>query len=339
MQHQRLTHLAHRGTAIWIAALLLVGSAAPHAAAESTEDVPRTPGGASPDLDEVVFPGLPEGRLRVQLGAGFLPDADAEDSEVLAVTPGGRLTLEVPVGDLGSAQTFAAFSSSEYAVNHAGALFEECSACPVPDSFYSASVGAQGAVQLNHGWDLIRSGERWALLGEASLGASWEDGAFERSLGSRVVLGLGYEIPKRLRLALGAQIGVSFDGGEVSVSPTGAFRWDVTPWLRLRNRGLGAELDLRAVKRLDLFVAGYRTGNSFRLRSRTGLQSGAEFEDRRWQVGLGLEWKLWRRLRLLAEAGAMVDRELSVSASGEGTLDSVQVDPSPYVDLRLEFRP
>jgi hypothetical protein len=339
MKHERFSHLEPRGAAIWIAALLLVGVGAPHAAAESSEDVPRTPGAASPDLDEIVFPGLAKDQLRIQLGAGFMSDADAEDSEVFVVTPGGRLTLQLPIGEHGSAETFAAFSTSEYDVNHASALFEECAACPVPESFYSASVGAQGAVQLNHGWDLILSGERWALLTEASMGASWEEGAFERSLGSGVVLALGYELPKRLRLALGAKIGVAFDGGEVSISPIGAFRWDVTPWLRLRNRGFGLELDLRAVKHLDLFVAGYRTGDDFRLRSREGLPSGAKFEDRRWQVGFGVEWKFWRRLRILAEAGAMVDRQLSVSASGEGTLDSVRVDPSPYLDLRLEFRP
>jgi hypothetical protein len=339
MKHGRSEGLEARGAAIWIAALLLVGVAAPHAAAESSEDVPRTPGGASPDLDEIVFPGLARDLLRIQLGAGFMSVADAEDSEVRVVSPGGRLTLQVPVGDEGSVEVFGAFSTSEYDVNHASALFEGCGECPVPESFYAASVGAQGAVQLNHGWDLIFSGERWALLSEASVGASWEEGAFERSLDSGVVLALGYEIPKRLRLALGAKIGVAFDGGEVSISPTGAFRWDVTPWLRVRNRGFGLELDLRAVKHLDLFAAGYRTGDGFRLRSRAGLPSGAKFEDRRWQVGFGVEWKVWRQLRVLAEAGAMVDRQLSVSASGDGELDSVRVDPSPYFDLRIEFRP
>lgn len=339
MKHESFPDLEPRGAAIWIAALLLVGAAAPHAAAQSSGDIPRTPGAESPDLDEIVFPGLPKDRLRIQLGTGFAPAADASDSEVSVAIPGGRLTLQVPIGDHGSAETFAAFSTSEYDVNHANALFEDCDACPAPDDFYSASLGAQGAVQLNHGWDLIRPGERWALLAEVSGGASWEEGAFERSLRSGVVLALGYELPKRLRVALGAKIGVAFDGTEVSISPTGAFRWDVTPWLRLRNRGFGLELDLRAVKHLDLFVAGYRRGDDFRLRSRAGLPSGAKFEDRRWQVGLGLEWKLWRQLRLLAEAGAIVDRKLSVSASGEGTLDSVRVDPSPYLSLRLEFRP
>jgi hypothetical protein len=85
MRHERSSHLARRGSAIGIAALLLAGVAAPQAAAESSEDVPRTPGGASPDLDEIVFRGVSRGRLRIQLGAGFMPDADAEDSEVLAV--------------------------------------------------------------------------------------------------------------------------------------------------------------------------------------------------------------------------------------------------------------
>jgi hypothetical protein len=253
--------------------------------------------------------------------------------------PGGRISLQAPLGKRASARAFATVATHLYDVRRERELFSGCDACPAPDQFYSTALGLQGALQVNDGWHLLRADERWALLAEGTGRARWEDGAFDRSLEAGTLLGVGYELPKRLRLALGAQIEIAADGGEVSVSPTGSFRWDPTPWLRVRNRGFGLELEARAHKRLELFAAGYRSSDQFRLRSRAGLPAGAEFDDRRWQVGAGFEWRLLGWLRLAGEAGAIVDRQLTLSASGEDDLDSRGVDASPYVDLRLEFRP
>lgn len=320
-------------------ALLLAWLAAQGASAQPSEGVESTGGSDAELLDEIAFPGLPRGLLRIGLGSGLAPGAESDDSEISVAAPGGRISLQAPIGTRASARAFAAVGTQLYDVRHESALFEDCGACPAPDQFYAATLGVQGGLQLNDDWSLIYAQERWALLAEGFGKARWEDGAFERSLESGVILALGYELPRRLRIAAGVQVGVEFDGGEVSVSPTGTFRWDAMPWLRVRNRGLGLELELRAIRRLELFAAGYRNSDRFRLRSRAGLPSGAEFRDRRWQVGAGFEWKLWRWLRLAAEVGAIVDRELSIRASGEDDLDSVRVDPSPYVDLRLEFRP
>ena len=56
-------------------------------------------------------------------------------------------------------------------------------------------------------------------------------------------------------------------------------------------------------------------------------------------MGGGFEWKPLRWLHLKTEAGAIVDRRLSVKANGEGTLSDRDVDSSPYVEVRLELRP
>lgn len=326
--------------AIGIAALLLCAVAAPESSAQVSDDIePARSGAEAVGLDDFLFPGLPQGLLRLELGSEIAPAADAGGSEVAVAIPGARLRLQAPVGSRASAQVFAAFSSHLYEVRDESDLFADCEACPAPDDFYSTSLGAQGALLLNRASYLFRDGERWALVAEGFWKARWEEGAFERSQTVGTVVGLGYDLPARLRLALGAQINVSFDGRSVSVQPTGAFRWDITPVLRLHNRGFGAELEFRAFRRLELFAAGYRHSDSFELRSRAGLPSGPGFSDRRWQVGAGFEWRLWRWLRLRAEAGAIVDRRLEVSADGEGSLDSTDVDPSPYLDLRLELRP
>ena len=306
-------------------------------------------GSSGGGLDDFVVPGLPQGLLRFEIGSGFAPSADAGGSAVAVATPGGRLRVQAPLGSRASGQAFIGFGTSLYDVQDSNDLFGDsaCDAdggsegrrCPNPDEFFSASIGAQAAYLLNPFSYLIRDGERWALVGEGFWRARWERGAFERSLKTGGIVAFGYDLPKRLRVAVGVQFDVPLDGGGVSVQPTGAFRWNITPVLRLQNRNFGLQLQLKATRRLEIYAAGYRSSDGFRLHSRSGLPSGAEFDDRRWQVGAGLEWKLWRWLRLRGEAGAIVDRRLSIRANGEGTLADQDVDPSPYIDLRFEVRP
>jgi len=292
-------------------------------------------------IDEPIFPGLPSGALRLWLDSRFQPDADAGDTEVSLIDPGAKLRLRAPLGRRMGLQLTAGFRTSRYDVEDESALFDSCAAasCPAPDEFYATSIALQSAVQLNDTGHLLWDGERWALLVEGIGRARWEPGAFEESLTGGGGLALGYELPRRLRVALGAHVESSLDGGSPSVSPTVAFRWDVAEWVRLRNRGFGLQLELRASRYLELFVAGYRTSTRFRLDSRPGLPSGALFRDRQWLVVGGVEWKLSRLLRVGVEAGAIVDRRLSLRASDEGTLDSASADPSPYVGVRLEIRP
>jgi hypothetical protein len=291
-------------------------------------------------IDEPIFPGLPSGALRLWLDSRFQPAADVGDTEVSLIEPGAKLRAQAPLGRRVGLQLTANFRTSRYDVEDESALFDACAGtCPAPDEFYATSLAIQTAVQLNDTGYLLRDGERWALLGEGIGRARWEPGAFENSLTGGGGLALGYELPDRLRVALGAHVESSLAGGKPSVSPTVAFRWDVAEWVRLRNRGLGLQLEFRASRHFELFVAGYRTSSRFRLDSRPGLPSGALFRDRQWLVGGGVEWKPWRLLRLAVEAGAVVDRRLSLSASDEGTLDSAIADPSPYVGVRLEIRP
>jgi hypothetical protein len=291
-------------------------------------------------IDEPIFPGLPSGALRLWLDSRFEPDAEVGDAEVSLVEPGVKLRLRAPLGRRVGLQLTAAFRTSRYDVDDESALFEDCAGtCPAPDEFYATSLAAQTAVQLNDAGYLLWDGEHWALLVEGIGRARWESGVFEDSLTGGGGLAIGYELPRRLRVALGAHIESSLGGGGVSVSPTVALRWDVAEWARLSNRGLGLQLELRPSRHFELFVAGYRTSSRFLLDSRPGLPSEALFRDRQWLVGGGIELKPWRLLRVAVEAGAIVDRRLSLRANDEGTLDSASADPSPYVAVRLEIRP
>lgn len=337
----------HAAVAGRIALLLMLASlCAQEAAAQPTEGEGPTRGGSEGGLDNFVVPGLPKGLLRVEIGSGYAPSASADGSEVAVATPGIRLRVQGPLSERVGAQAFLGIGTSLYDIQDSGELFSDCHdeegtplECPAPDEFYGASFGAQAAYLLNPNSYLLFQGERWALVGEGFIRARWERGAFDRSLKVGTIYGLGYELTKRLRVAVGAQVDVALDGGDVSVQPTAAFRWDIVPALRLANRGFGLQLEYRGFKRFELFVAGYRSSDTYRLHNRNGLPSSSEFGDRRWQVGGGVQFRIARWLRLTTEAGAIVDRRLEVRANGEGTLSDQDVDKSPYIDVRLEFRP
>jgi hypothetical protein len=278
--------------------------------------------------------------VRMWFESEFIPEAglDAGDADISLIKPGVRGRIRVPVGRRASTQLSGGFSSSRYDIDGGPGPFDDCAACPEPDEFYAASLALQGALLLNTGHHLVFEGERWGLLGGGFGRARWESGAFEDSLTAGGDLGLGYELPGRLRLAVGVRVETALDGGKPSISPTGTFRWDITEDLRLRNRGLGAQLEWRQ-RRFEVFIAGYRASDRFLLHSRSGAPNDVLFKDRQWLTGAGVEWKLFRRLRVVAEGGAVVSRELSLRAHGEGTLSEVTGDPSPYATVRLEIRP
>ena len=330
-----------RAAAIAIALPLAAPILFPHPGAAGARDGDREDDEIAEVGEEPVPPVvLMREAVRVRLESEFIPEAglDADDSDVSLIKPGVRGRIRVPIGRRASSQLRGAFSSSRYDVDGAPGLFADCPSCPVPDEFYSASLAAEAALLLNPGGHLLFEGERWGLLGGGFGRARWEPGAFDDSLTGGGEVGIGYELPDRLRAAIGVRVETALDGGTPSISPSGTFRWDVTHELRLRNRGFGLQLELRE-RRFEVFLAGYRASDSFLFHSRSGAPTDMVFKDHQWLTGAGVEWKLFRRLRVVAEAGAVVERELSLRARGEGTLTKITGDPSPYANLRLELRP
>jgi hypothetical protein len=242
------------------------------------------------------------------------------------------------VSETVSAALTADFRVSHYDVDGSAPLYEDCVDCPEPGELYAASLVAQGGYLLNRGWSLFRDDEQWALLGGAYVSARWEPGAFEESLSPGVSLGLGYQIPNTLRIALAARVERSLDGDGVNVGPSGYLRWDFAPGFRLRNRGLGLQLEYRPSSRWEMFVAAFRASDRFRMDDRGGVPSGLTFHDQQVSVGGGLMFKLHHSVRLTAEAGAIVDRKIGID-SRDDSIDSVDGDVSPYFEARFEFRP
>lgn len=291
--------------------------------------------------DDPVFPEpVPRDLARIWVGSYFAPAADFGGVNLSLYQPDLRVRTRVPIDGKLSAQLTADFRASQYETeNGSRSIFPDCMDCRVPSELYAASLSAQAGARLNRGWSLFRSHEHWVLLGALYGRARWEPGAFEESLTPGVSLGIGYELPQKLRAALGARVERALDGDGVKVGPTGHLRWDFLPSLRLRNRGLGVQLEYRPVSEWEIFATGFRASEDFRLERIPGGPAGTTFEDRQVAVGGGFVYKLTRAFRITAETGAIVDRKIAVDARDGGRIDTAHGDVSPYFALRLELRP
>jgi hypothetical protein len=136
-----------------------------------------------------------------------------------------------------------------------------------------------------------------------------------------------------------ARVERALDGDGVKVAPSGYLRWYITPKLKLRNRGLGLELEYRPTHRVEVFVAGFQSSDRFRLDDRPGLSAAPTFSDRQVAVGGGLVFKIAHAFRVTFETGAIVDRRVYLNTRDDGRIDSTGGDASPYFALRAEIRP
>ena len=301
----------------------------------------REPGDGNEQV-AVYEPAFPEAflrdRLRLWANTFVAPSTDFGEQDLGLTRTEIRLRARVPVGEKASVQVTADFHASLYDEDGNGALFDDCAGCTAPNELYATSLDIQGGYLLNRRWAVFRADELWAVLGSAYVSAHWEPGAFEESVSPGMSAGIGYQMPDVVRIALAARVERALDGDGVKVAPTGYLRWKIAPQLELRNRGLGLQLEYRPNTRWELFLAGFRSSDSFRLDDRPGAPSGTTFGDRQISVGGGIALKAYRAFRLTVEAGAIVDREIEID-SRDGELDSADGDPSPYFLLRLELRP
>jgi hypothetical protein len=320
---------------------LLAASASKASMDEEKARSPSVANGVEPGiLDEPAFPeALVHDRVRLWTGAFFAPGADFGAQDVDLYRPELRLRYRLPIDDVVSLQVTADFRASRYHGEGPEPLFADCPDCPLPDDLYMAGVGTQGGYIINKNWHVFRGDEQWAVLGAVFVRARWEPGVFADSITPGGSIGLGYELTKKFRVALGARIERALDGDGVKVAPSGFLRWDLTPKLRLRDRDVGLELEYRPVGRWELFVTAFQSSDSFLLDDRPGLASSPTFRDAQILVGGGLVFKVAHFLRLSLETGAIVDRTLSVKTVDDGKLDSTDSDVSPYATLRIEFRP
>ena len=322
-------------------ALVFAVFVATPAYAEEKRTDPAVANGVEPVLvDDPAFPSpLPKDRVKIWTGAYFAPPADFGDVDLGLTRTELRFRARLPVNTTASVQVTGDFRTSLYDEDGVGPLFADCAECPSPNTLHSALLAVQAGYLLNRSWHLFRSDEQWAVVGALYGRARWETGAFEESATPGLSLGIGYQLPLKLRIAVTARTERALDGDGVAVAPSGYLRWYITPKLKLRNRGLGLELEYRPTSRVEVFVTGFQSRDRFRLDDRPGLSSGPTFSDRQVAVGGGLGFKIAHAFRVTFETGAIVDRRVAVNTRDDDRIDSTDGDISPYFALRAEIRP
>jgi hypothetical protein len=175
-------------------------------------------------------------------------------------------------------------------------------------------------------------------VGVANVGSRWEDSDFHSGASAGFAVGVGYEIPDVLRIAVGVSLQTPLNRADFDASPFVAVRWRPVDRVTVRSRELGVQIEFDVSPQLESFVTGFRSSDRFRLSNRLGVLDDLSFRDRYVRLGAGFNWKIESWLRLGLEGGALVDRSLRVSDQDLGTLLSRRPDTSGYFTLRFELR-
>ena len=262
-------------------------------------------------LETPPFPDLPISEaLRIRLGTLIAPDAPVGSGEVTLVRPELNLRATWPARDDLVLRLALRLAESDYTF-HGDVWGSSLGAAPGPSvdpdaligdlDLHSVRLALEGAYRLSNSTNWLAEGEQWAVIGSLYGGSRWEDRDFHHGLETGGALGVGYEIPKRLRVALGISLRTPIDNAGLSLGPLISLRWRPTDRFTLRTRDL-------------------------------------TFRDRQVRLASGFDWTLANWLHLELEGGAIVDRHLRIKDEDLGTLLSRHGDPSGYCEVRLEFR-
>jgi hypothetical protein len=336
-------------------ALALALAAAPSAAqhgADTPSDAPSTSEDSTGSSDEGTFLGeaplapLPiTEAFRIRLQTFVAPEAPLGSGDVTLVRPELNARATWPINDRVVLRMTMRLSESRYRFH--GDAWGSAALLPGvgkdPDEavgnldLYAAQLGLEGAYGLSRDTNWLAQHEEWAVIGALYGGSGWEDGAFRSGLGARGVIGIGYEIPERLRLALGVSLRTPLDHAGVDVGPFLSLRWRPVDRFTLRTRELGLQAEFALTPVFEIYLAGFRATDRFALNNRSPL-GDLTFRDRRVQVGAGFEYKLANWVRIALEGGSIVDRRIRVEDEDLGTLLSRRGDPSGYCEVRVELR-
>jgi hypothetical protein len=295
-------------------------------------------------LDSPPFPELPiTGAARLRPGTLIVPDADVGAGHVTLVRSELTARASLPASEAMLLRMSLRLSESRY--RFGGDVWGTANKPGLdrdPDllirdlDLHVAQVAIEGAYRLSDDTRWFAKDERWALLGTAYTGSRWEDHDFHSGLGAGAAIAFGYEIPDRLRIALGVSVRTPLVHSDFAVGPFISLRWRPTDYLTIRSRELGAQIEYAIAPALDLFIAGFRSTDGYWLNDR-GALGALTFRDRQLRFGTGFNWTLANWLRLQVEAGAIAERRMRVHDEDFGDLLSRRGDPAGFAEIRFEI--
>jgi hypothetical protein len=297
-------------------------------------------------LDAPPFPGLDITKaFRIQLETLTAPDASIGSGHVTVVRPEVGVRATWPVNDRTVLRIATRLAEARYRFR--GDVWPMI---PLPSGqaldgdeligdldLHATRVSLEGAYRLSENTHWFANDERWSVVGSAYIGSRWEDGDFDSGLDAGGGIGVGYEIPARLRVALGVSLHSQLDEGDLDLGPLFSLRWRPTDRVTVRTRELGLQVEYALTPAFEVHLNGFRSSTGYRLRDRDPF-GDLTFRDRHVRVGGGIDWALANWLHLELEAGAIADWRLRVRDEDLGTLWSRRADPSAYFEIRFEVR-
>ncbi len=185
--------------------------------------------------------------------------------------------------------------------------------------------------------------DNWRLFAVAKLKSRFEDGAsFGDGVTSAGAFAVRYTIGKKFSVATGVSVGSKMQGSGVNIRPVVKLVWSITDVHRLETAGIGLRLRSRWNLELTTYVFGQYKRLRWRLDDRhdgpDGVNKG-NLRDRKIPIGIGLQWRFNRMLRLRGNFGLTVYRELRVNDQDNDEVDKDKVSaPGVFGSISVEFR-
>lgn len=277
--------------------------------------------------------------VRFKASNRFVGRADFGEYKADSYQPEGRLKVTVPVARNAGIRLMGTGRALLYDFEDGADLGLLGGSDEPFDDLYGWNLRLQGAYLFDRDQTLFSPRERWSLLGETFVRASWEKGRqMSDALRSGVSLAAGYRYGKDLELAAGVSVRGTLWKGQVRVWPVLEFDWRINEQWKLSSQGLGLQLERRFGEHITAFARARWESSVYRLADRGAEIGKSNLRIRQVPAGLGLWWNVNRHVRVTTLGGVMALHELRVKSGGGRTLDTDSARPSPYFLIRFDLR-
>lgn len=319
-----------------LSAILLTLAASGPAAGEPTvppATLESTPSEGLGPLETLVLVGQV---LRVRYRSQVIPNANFGASSVDRWSPELQVRVRFPIVRNTVGQLLGRFRSERYDFGGADIFRGQAPAGLGLENFYMLSIALEAAHAVDFMPQITGGDEVWSIVGGVRTRSRWQPGAFRAGLTGGGFLGLSYELSGTVRLAAGVSIESRLGRGGAVINPVGTLAWRISDQWTLRSRGVGAQIEYRVVKPVTLFATVHRDTAKFALDVDVSPEDPLVFRDRtKALLGGGFDWQITPYVRLVAEAGAVLSRNLQLRSGGDSRIRSDTAGTHGYFELRL----
>jgi hypothetical protein len=313
-----------------IIGLIVVALPSPGLAQDEDEQTPdlHTLDDVAPDF---TLGGVPI-KVRFRSDTRFVVGSDFGTSNANLYWPRGSVRIGVPLSKRAAVRLRMGGGAAIYDFDDTTNLFGVGPSASEPfDNLYEGSLALEGKYQMT---------EAWGLFAQGFVSARWEDGAtFDDSISGGGGLAIGYRIPDRLDVIIGGGLKSRLDRSSPRPYPLIDLEWVISDAWKFRVHGPGAALEYKFSDAFKVFLRGRLVRRRYRLDNRLGPVGRGTVRDRQVPVGLGFRWKVNRNFRIGASAGVMAEHKIKIRDRNRNTIGSINSDPAPYFEVRIDFRP